>query len=315
MAEKKTKKTDEVEAKVVETPEEKPEAVETPVETPEEAPEETSEQKVAKAGKRSAKAVKEVEEVKAKEARKSEDPDAQPKKGPAPKTRTKLERRSKGYRKVNELIEADKLYDLKSACELATKTSPVKFDAAVELHMRLGVDPKQADQNIRETVVLPEGTGKTLRVAVFAGADLHDAATKAGADIVGEADFLEQLKKEVIDFDVLIATPEVMAQLGRYAKLLGPKGLMPNPKSGTVTKDVAKAVKEAKAGRIELRVDSQGIVHCRIGKVSFGGEKLLSNAEAVVAAVKAAKPSSIKGTYIESVALTTSMGPSIRVAL
>ena len=292
------------------------EIVETPVEAVTETPKATEEPKIAKAGKRSAKAIKEVEEVKAKEERKAHASDEpQAKKGAAPKTRSKLERRSKGYRKAAEAIEAGKTYDLKEACELATKTSPVKFDASVEIHIRLGVDPRQADQNIRETVVLPSGTGKELRVAVFAPTDLHDKAKQAGADVIGEADFLEQLKKEVINFDVLIATPDVMAQLSRFAKLLGPKGLMPNPKSGTVTKDVAKAVKQAKAGRVELRVDSQGIVHCRIGKVSFGTDKLLANAEAVMSTLKSARPSAIKGNYLETITVTTAMGPGIPVAV
>lgn len=279
----------------------------------------------AKAGKRSAKAIREAEESAEKEERKakiasgeidaSDDEDgAAQKKGPIPVTRPKLERRGKAYRKSAELIKKDHQYGLKEALELAPKTSAVKFDATVELHINLGVDPRQADQNIRSTVILPEGTGKSVRVAVFAAADQHDDAKKAGADIVGEEDFIEQLKKEEINFDVLIATPQLMAQLGRFAKLLGPKGLMPNPKSGTVTKDVPKAVKEAKGGRLEYRVDAQGIVHVAIGKVSFGGEKLMNNAKAVMQSIQQNRPASIKGTYIKSVAVSTSMGPGIAVS-
>jgi large subunit ribosomal protein L1 len=198
--------------------------------------------------------------------------------------------------------------------ELATKTSLVKFDATVELHINLGVDPRQADQNIRDNFVLQAGTGKSVRVAVFAEADDAATAKKAGAEIAGIEEVTAQLDKNIIEFDTIIATPAAMAKLGKYARTLGPKGLMPNPKSGTVTTDVAKAVKEAKAGRVEYRVDSTGIVHIGIGKVSFGGEKLLQNAQAVVASIKAAKPASVKGSYVKAVYATTSMGPSIRVA-
>ena len=182
------------------------------------------------------------------------------------------------------------------------------------MHVRLSVDPRQADQNIRGMLVLPAGTGKNVRVAVFGDVEDIAAAKKAGADIAGGDDFLAQLDKGTIDFDVLVATPQMMAKLGKYARTLGPKGLMPNPKSGTVTKDVAKAVTEAKAGRVEFRVDSTGIVHLAIGKVSFGAAKLGENAAAVVASLKAAKPSSVKATYVKTVFVTTSMGPSIRVA-
>jgi large subunit ribosomal protein L1 len=198
---------------------------------------------------------------------------------------------------------------MKEAVELTTKTSHVKFDASVELHVNLGVDPRQADQNIRTNLVLPQGTGRTVRVAVFA----DDKAE--GADLSGIETITKQLEKGEINFDTLIATPANMAKLGKYARLLGPRGLMPNPKSGTVTTDVAKAVKEAKAGRVEFRVDSTGIVHLSVGKVSFGGAKLLENVNAVMNSIKAAKPQSIKGTYIKAIHLTTSMGPSIRVSL
>ncbi len=273
---------------------------------------------VAKAGKRSAKALKETEVKAEKEARKSdaktEDLVEKPKDVPKP-PRSRLQRRSKNYRKVSELIDKSKIYDLKEALDLAIKTSPIKFDATVELHINLNVDPKQADQNIRGTVLLPAGTGKSARVAVFGEPDEVAAAKKAGADIAAGDEFLQQLDKELINFDVLIASPKVMGRLGKYAKLLGPKGLMPNPKSGTVTTDVAKAVSEAKAGRVEYRVDSSGIIHVGTGKVSFGTDKLGQNTEAVIASIKAAKPATIKGTFIKSAYLTTSMGPSIKLSL
>lgn len=277
---------------------------------------------VAKAGKRSAKALKEAEEAAEKEDRKEKiakgevDPsEAGVKRGPAPKTRQKSERRSKGYKKAAELIDSAKTYTVSEAAELLPRTSSVKFDASVELHVNLGVDPRQADQNIRATVGLPHGTGKTVRIAVFAPADQHEAAKKAGADIVGEDDFLQQLDKEQIDFDVLISTPQLMAKLGKYARVLGPKGLMPNPKSGTVTAKVADAVKEAKAGKVEFRVDKQSIVHLAVGKVSFKPEQIAENAKTVLKALAEAKPSSVKGTYIQKITMTTTMGPSVVIAL
>jgi large subunit ribosomal protein L1 len=268
----------------------------------------------AKAGKRSAKAVKESEEKVAKEERKTdEDGKEKPKQKQNP-ARTQLQRKSKAYRKLNEQIEKDKIYNLSSALDLATKTNPVKFDATVEMHIKLGVDPRHADQNIRDMVVLPAGTGKTVRIAVFADAAGSEAAKKAGAEIAGEEDVAKLLDKGTFDFDVLIAQPMLMAKLGKYARVLGPKGLMPNPKSGTVAADVAKAVTEAKAGRVEFRVDSTGIVHLGIGKVSFGPKKLEENARAVLASIKAAKPASLKGTYVQALYVTTTMGPSIPVA-
>ncbi len=279
------------------------------------------EKSTAKAGKRSEKSLREAEEKAEKEARKeagdttpqSDDAAANIKKGEAPKVRPRSERRGKNYRKVAELIDNNKTYGLKDALELATKTSPVKFDASVEIHVRLGVDPRQADQNIRATVALPHGTGKTVRIAVFAPESEHAAAKKAGADIVGDEDFLKQLEKEELNFDVLVATPQYMPKLGKYARLLGPRGLMPNPKSGTVATDVAKAVTEAKAGRVEYRVDKQAIVHVAIGKVSFGPEKLLANATAFLDSLKSQKPTSLKGNYVKTTNVTTTMGPGIKV--
>lgn len=279
------------------------------------AEEAEEEKKVAKAGKRSAKAIAEAEEKQAKEERKAATKEAEKEEKPkqVQNVRSRLERRSKNFRKAAELIEKGKAYNLAEALDLATKTNPVKFDATVEIHIRLGVDPRQADQNIRDTIVMPAGTGKPVRVAVFADGDDVAAAKKAGADIAAADEFLQQLDKGTIDFDVLVATPKVMAKLGKYARVLGPKGLMPNPKSGTVTTDVAKAVKEAKAGRVEYRVDSTGIIHVGIGKVSFGAEKLGENARALLTSVKNNKPGSIKGTYVKSLYVTTSMGPSITI--
>lgn len=278
---------------------------------------ESIKQTVAKAGKRSAKSLKEADEAAAKEERKAaraETEADQHVSKPRPKTRSKLERSSKKFREAAKLIEADKQYSLREAIDLATKTSVTTFDATVEIHIRLGVDPRQADQNLRDNFVLPAGTGKAVRVAVFAEADDAAAAKKAGADIAGNEEFLQQLEKQVIDFDILIATPTQMAKLGKYARMLGPKGLMPNPKSGTVTTEVAKAVEQAKAGRVEYRVDSTGIVHLGLGKVSFGADKLMQNVAAVAASIKNNKPSSVKGTYIKSVTVSTTMGPGIPVS-
>ena len=285
----------------------------------EEAPK--AEKTAAKAGKRSEKALAEAEAKAEKEARKeagdttpqSEEAEAHAKKGPKPTVRPRIERRGKSYQAAAKNVEADKLYSLADALELATKTSPVKFDASVEVHVRLGVDPRQADQNIRTTVSLPNGTGKTVRVAVFAPEAEHAAAKKAGADVIGDEEFLKQLDKEDVNFDILIATPQYMPKLGKYARLLGPRGLMPNPKSGTVATDVAKAVTEAKAGKVEYRVDKQAIVHLSIGKVSFGADKLAENAKAFFDSLQSQKPTSLKGSYVKSTSISTTMGPGIKV--
>ncbi len=315
-AKKVTKPKKDIVAKKAKTVTLKEEVVETvtPVEIVEEKP-----TAVAKAGKKSAKALKEAEEIKEKAARKEggaskeqAKTESKPKANPP---RSRLERRGKRYREFAKLIEADKQYSLADALELAVKTSPVRFDAAVELHINLNVDPRHADQNVRDMVVLPAGTGKTVRVAVLAEAEQADAAKKAGADFVGTEELFQKLDKEVFDFDVLVATPTLMPKLGKYAKALGPKGLMPNPKSGTVTVDVAKAVTQAKAGRVEYRVDSTGIIHLAIGKVSFGGTKLLENAQAIFGNLRANKPASVKGTLIDAAHVTTTMGPSIVIDL
>lgn len=275
----------------------------------------------AKAGKRSAKAIAEAEAKAEKELRKEAgdtspadgSEEAHVTKGPKPVTRPVIERRGKNYRKVAENVDSAKLYSLQDAIALAATTNPAKFDASVEVHVRLNVDPRQADQNIRTTVSLPHGTGKTIRVAVFAPEADHKAAQDAGADIVGDDTFIAQLDKELVDFDILVATPQYMPKLGKYARLLGPRGLMPNPKSGTVATDVAKAVKEAKAGKVEYRVDKQAIVHLGIGKVSFGAEKLAENATSFFESLQSQKPTSLKGGYVKSITITTTMGPGIKV--
>lgn len=280
----------------------------------------TKDIKLAKAGKRSAKAIAETEAKEEKEARKAagdtssaEGEEASMPKGPKPVARPTIERRGKKYQIVAKLVEKDTLYSLTDAVELASKTNPSKFDASVEVHVRLNVDPRQADQNIRTTVSLPNGTGKTVRVAVFAPEGDHSAAKKAGADVVGDETFLAQLDKEVIDFDILIATPQYMPRLGKYARLLGPRGLMPNPKSGSVATDVAKAVSEAKTGKVEYRVDKQAIVHLSIGKVSFGAQKLNENAKSFFDSLLSQKPTSIKGAFVKSISISTTQGPSIKV--
>ena len=270
----------------------------------------------AKSGKKSKKHIEEVKAEEERQARKAEraaEEAINKPKGAKPVTRPLIERRGKKYQEAFKLVEKGKVYSLKEAVDLALKTSPVKFDATVEAHVRLGVDPRQADQNIRTTLVLPNGNGKTVRVAVFAPLDVCKTAKAAGADIAEDEEFLKQLEKGVIDFDVLIATPAYMTKLGKFARLLGPKGLMPNPKAGTVTADVEKAVKEAKAGKVEYRVDKQAIVHIGLGKVSFGTDKLLENAEAFFESLKAQKPASLKGAYVKSAYLTTTMGPSIEI--
>jgi large subunit ribosomal protein L1 len=260
-----------------------------------------------------------MEEVKAEEERqarkverKAAEAAGEKPKGATPITRPLIERRGKKYQEVAKLIEK-KPYSLKDAIELAIKTNPAKFDASVEIHARLGVDPRQADQNIRTTLVLPNGNGKTVRVAVFAPLDVCKTAKAAGADIAEDEEFLKRLEKGTIDFDILISTPQYMPKLGKYARLLGPKGLMPNPKAGTVTMDVEKAVKESKAGKVEYRVDKQSIVHIGVGKVSFGADKIAENAKAFFDSLKAQKPASLKGSYVKSVFITTTMGPSIQI--
>jgi len=296
-------------------PEQDKEVITAPVGTKNSAEESADDaEHFAKSGKKSKKHLEEVKAEAERQARKVETKNAEVKpKGEAPKVRPRLERRGKNYQKMAQNIEKNKVYTLKEAVDLAVKTSPVKFDATLEAHVRLGVDPRQADQNIRATLVLPHGNGKTVRVAVFAPLDEAKLAQAAGADIAEDEEFLKRLEKNQLDFDVLIATPAYMPKLGRFARLLGPKGLMPNPKAGTVTTDIEKAVKEAKAGKVEYRVDKQAIIHLGLGKLSQGADQLLANAEAFFTSLKAQKPASLKGNYVKSVYLTTSMGPSIAV--
>ena len=272
-----------------------------------------AEKKLAKAGKRSAKAIDEADAKQAKEERKETGEDDEKPRQHANPTRSRLARRAKGFRKSAELLEAGKVYSLEEAVALAQKTSHVKFDATVELHVNLGVDPRHADQNIRDNLVLPAGTGKHVRIAVLT--DDAAAAKAAGAELAGNEEVLAELEKGNMNFDILIATPALMSKLGKYARTLGPRGLMPNPKSGTVTTDVVTAVAQAKAGRVEYRVDTTGIVHLGVGKVSFTTTQLIDNVSAVLASIKTNKPASVKGNYFKAAHLTTSMGPSIAVDL
>ena len=222
--------------------------------------------------------------------------------------------KGKKYVDSAKLLEKAKLYDPAEAIELVCQTSKAKFDETIELHVRLGVDSRHADQQVRGAVVLPNGTGKTVRTLVFAKGDRAKEALEAGADFVGEMDLVEKIMKENwFDFDIVIATPDMMGTIGRLGKTLGPKGLMPNPKAGTVTMDVAKAVQEAKAGKIEYRLDKTNIIHCPIGKASFGAEKLAENFNTLVNAVIKAKPAAAKGQYIKSCVVATTMGPGIKV--
>ena len=221
----------------------------------------------------------------------------------------------KKYTDSAKLIESLKQYDPEEAADLVLKTSKAKFDETVELHVKLGVDSRHADQQVRGAIVLPHGTGKTARVLVFAKGDKADAAREAGADFVGEMDMVEKIQKENwFDFDVVVATPDMMGIVGRLGKVLGPKGLMPSPKAGTVTPNVTAAVKEIKAGKIEYRLDKTNIIHCPIGKASFGPEKLAENFNALMGAVIKAKPAAAKGQYIRSCTVASTMGPGIKVA-
>ena len=220
----------------------------------------------------------------------------------------------KKYIDSAKLVDKAKLYESAEALDLVCQTAKAKFDETVELHVRLGVDSRHADQQVRGAVVLPNGTGKTVRTMVFAKGEKAEAAKAAGADYVGEADYVEKIMKENwFEFDVVIATPDMMGVIGRLGKVLGPKGLMPNPKAGTVTPDVAKAVTEAKAGKIEYRLDKTNIIHCPIGKASFGTEKLAQNFNTLLGAVIKAKPAAAKGQYIKSCVVATTMGPGIKV--
>ena len=222
--------------------------------------------------------------------------------------------KGKKYQDSAKLIDKAKLYDPSEALDIVCQTAKAKFDETVEIHVRLGVDSRHADQQVRGAVVLPNGTGKKVKVLVFAKGDKAKAAEEAGADYVGAEDFVTKIQKENwFDFDVVIATPDMMGVIGRLGKVLGPKGLMPNPKAGTVTMDVAKAVTDAKAGKIEYRLDKTNIIHCPIGKASFGAGKLGENFDALMSAIIKAKPAAMKGQYIKSCVLASTMGPGIKV--
>ena len=223
-------------------------------------------------------------------------------------------KQGKKYTESTKLVDRTKLYDAEEAVQTVCQTAKAKFDETIEIHIRLGVDSRHADQQVRGALVLPHGTGKTARTLVFAKGDNAKAAEEAGSDFVGAEDMVEKIQKEQwFDYDVIIATPDMMGLIGRLGKILGPKGLMPNPKAGTVTTDVAKAVKEAKAGKIEYRLDKTNIIHCPIGKASFGPEKLAENLNAIMGAIVKAKPASSKGQYIKSCVIASTMGPGIKL--
>ena len=224
-------------------------------------------------------------------------------------------KKGKRYQECEKLIDNTKNYNAKEALEAFEKMPKPKFDETVELHVKLGVDGKQADQQVRGTVVLPNGTGKTQRVLVFAKGDKAKEAEAAGADFVGAEELVPKIQNENwFDYDVIVATPDMMGVIGRLGKILGPKGLMPNPKSGTVTMDVTKAINEIKSGKVEYRLDKSNIIHLGFGKISFGSEKLLENYETIMDAIQKAKPAAAKGQYIRSIAISTTMGPSIYLA-
>ena len=223
-------------------------------------------------------------------------------------------KRGKKYQESAKLVEKSRLYDTAEAMDLITKTAKAKFDETVEAHIRLGVDSRHADQQVRGAVVLPHGTGKTARVLVFAKGDKATEAEQAGADFVGAEELIPRIQNDNwFDYDVIVATPDMMGVVGRLGKVLGPKGLMPNPKAGTVTMDVAKAISEIKSGKIEYRLDKTNIIHCPIGKASFGVEKLSDNFNTLLNAVIKAKPAAAKGQYLKSVVVTSTMGPGIKV--
>ncbi len=222
--------------------------------------------------------------------------------------------KGKKYVDSTKLIDRSALYEPEEALDIVTQTAKAKFDETVELHVRLGVDSRHADQQVRGSIILPHGTGKSVRVAVFAKDELADAATAAGAEVVGAEDLVDRIQKEnFFEFDVVIAAPNMMGLVGRLGRVLGPKGLMPNPRAGTVTNDIAKAVTEAKAGRIEYRLDKTNIIHCPIGKASFGKEKLTDNFNALMDAIIRAKPAAAKGQYVRSCVVASTMGPGVKI--
>ncbi|HXF77136.1 MAG TPA: 50S ribosomal protein L1 [Methylomirabilota bacterium] len=223
--------------------------------------------------------------------------------------------RGKNYRAALQKVDRNKRYPLEESLRLAKETARAKFDETVEMAIRLGVDPRQADQNVRGTVTLPHGMGKPVRVLAFAKGEKEKEALEAGADFVGGEDLVKKISEGWLDFDKAVATPDMMGAVGRIGKILGPRGLMPNPRTGTVTMDIGKAVKEIKAGKLEYRVDKAGIVHVPVGKASFGAEQLIDNARAVLASILRAKPASAKGNYLKGVTVATTMGPGIKIDL
>lgn len=306
---KKTEETPEI------TPEEQAivqEVAEEVTENETAAKEATVKKTTAKAGKRSAKAVKEAQEEAEKEARKAEA--AAKEDAPKPKQKPRVKKYSKKQKAMREAIDFAKLYTTEEAVELVKKISQAKFDPTFEVHIRLDIDPRQADQMLRASTVLPAGTGKSVRVAVLTSDEKKAKAAKdAGAELTNSEDLLTAISKGTFEFDVLVATPDMMPQLGRHAKTLGPKGLMPSPKSGTVSADPAAAVGEIKKGRLEIKNDANGIVHAAVGKLSFKDEDLLANLKAVLNCVQANRPSGVKGTYVKSISVSATMTPGIKL--
>lgn len=266
------------------------------------------EKTTAKAGKRSAKAQAEATAKEAKEVKKEVKDEVK-----KVKQKPRVKKYSKNQKAARELIEPGRQYGLKEAVELLPKLSKVKFDATAELHVTLNIDPRQADQMVRTNSILPAGTGKSVKVAVIAAEKDAKAAQSAGADMVDADSIIKEIAKEKFNFDVLIATPEKMGELGKLAKVLGPKGLMPSPKNGTVTAEPAKAVEEFKKGKVEIKNDANGVVHVAFGKLSFKNEDLYANAKAVVKALTSSKPSGVKGVFIKNMFISSSMSPSIKI--
>lgn len=267
------------------------------------------EAKTAKAGKRSAKALAEEAVKEFKKAKKDSEKDPVKKIKQAPR----VKKYSKNQKAARELIDASRLYSLREAIELLPKISKTKFDATAEIHVTLNIDPRQSDQIVRTSTSLPAGTGKAVKVAVIAGDKEAEAAKKSGADMVDADILIKDITKEKINFDILIATPDKMAELGKLAKVLGPKGLMPSPKNGTVTTDTAKATEEFKKGKVEIKNDANGVVHVAFGKVSFKTEDLYSNIKAIMKSISGSKPSGVKGVFIRNVFVNSSMSPSIKI--
>jgi len=225
-----------------------------------------------------------------------------------------MRKRSKRYKEISKLFQRDKAYTLQEAISVLKKTSNTKFDSSLQIHFHLNVDPKKSDQMVRGAVVLPHGTGKKIKIAVFAKGEQEKQAQESGADFVGGADLIDRVSKGFMDFDCAIATPEMMKELSRLGKILGPRGLMPSPKTGTVTNDIAVAIEQVRKGKVDFKVDKQGGIHLNTGKISFSEDKLLENTSAVFAAINEARPSSVKGKYIKSLFLSSTMSPSLRIS-